>query len=230
MASLEEVLKMLEAKGRPDELEGMARYGMTVEKRLGVAIPEMRKMAKETGKDHRLALDLFETGILDAMILAAMVDIPEEVTGEQMEEWVKEFNSWDVCDQVCMNLFAKTALAREKVGDWYRREEEFVKRCAFTLIACLARYNKEAPDQEFIKFLPLIKEGATDERNMVKKAVSWALRNIGKRNSNLNRIAIEAAKELKKRESKSARWIASDAIRDLTSKKRGSKRGSGLHS
>lgn len=226
MASLEEVLKMLKAKSRPDQLEGMAGYGMTVEKRLGVAIPEVRKMAKEMGKDHRLALDLFKTGILDAMILAAMVDIPEEVTGEQMEEWVKEFNSWDVCDQVCMNLFAKTALAREKVWYWYRREEEFVKRCAFTLIACLARSDKEAPDQEFIKFLPLIKEGATDERNMVKKAVSWALRNIGKRNSNLNRIAVEAAKELKKRDSKSSRWIASDTIRDLSNKKR----GSGLHS
>jgi 3-methyladenine DNA glycosylase AlkD len=217
MASVEEVLKKLKAKSKPDQIEGMARYGMTVEKRLGVSVPDMRKIAKEAGKDHQLALGLWKTGTSEAMMVASMVDMPEEVTEEQMEEWVKDFNSWDVCDQVCMNLFEKTPLAWKKVLDWSRREEEFVKRAAFALIACLAWHNKEAPDEEFIKLIPVIKEGTTDERNFVKKAVSWALRNIGKRNPNLNTVAIQAAKEIKDMDSKSARWIASDAIRDLTS-------------
>jgi 3-methyladenine DNA glycosylase AlkD len=217
MASVEEVLKKLKAKSKPDQLEGMARYGMTVENRLGVSVPDMRKIAKEAGRDHQLALALWKAGITEAMVVASMVDVPEEVTEEQMEEWVKDFNSWDVCDQVCMNLFEKTPLAWKKVLDWSRREEEFVKRAAFALIACLAWHNKEAPDEEFIRLIPVIKEGTTDERNFVKKAVSWALRNIGKRNPNLNTVAIQAAKEIKDMDSKSARWIASDAIRDLTS-------------
>jgi 3-methyladenine DNA glycosylase AlkD len=151
------------------------------------------------------------------MILASMVDRPEEVTEEQMEEWVLEFDSWDVCDQVCMNLFEKVPLAWKKVLDWAKREEEFVKRAGFALIACLAWHNKEATDEEFIEVIPVIVEGATDERNMVKKAVSWALRNIGKRNANLNGAALETAREMEEMDSKSSRWIASQAIRDLTS-------------
>ncbi len=180
-------------------------------------MPEMRKMAKEVGKDRQLALELWETGISDAMIFAAMVDIPEEVTEEQMDIWAKDFDSWDVCDQVCMNLFDKTDLAWNKILDWSKSEEQFVKRAAFSLIACLAWHNKEAPDEKFMELIPVIKKGATDQRNLVKKAVSWALRNIGKRNQNLNRIALKAAKEIWKTNSKSARWIASDAVRDLTS-------------
>jgi 3-methyladenine DNA glycosylase AlkD len=217
MASVNDVLKRLKAKAKPDQLEGMARYGMTVERRLGVAVPEMRKMAKDIGKDHQLAMKLWKTGIPDAMMVASMVDVPEEVTEEQMEEWVKDFNSWDVCDQVCMNLFEKTPLAWKKARDWSTREEEFVKRAAFSLIACLAWHNKEAPDETFINLVPVIKKETTDERNFVKKAVNWALRNIGKRNAKLHGIALEAAKEIKNMDSKSAKWIASDAIRDLTS-------------
>jgi 3-methyladenine DNA glycosylase AlkD len=217
MASVEEVLEKLEAKARPDQIEGMARYGMTAERRLGVAVPEMRKIAKEIGKDHPLALELWRTGIPEAMMVASMVDLPKEVTEEQMEAWVEDFNSWDLCDQVCMNLFEKTPLAWKKVLDWSQREEEFVKRAAFALIACLAWHNKEAADEAFIRLIPMIKEGATDERNFVKKAVSWALRNIGKRNPNLNRVALEAAKEIQQMDSKPATWIASQAIRDLTS-------------
>jgi 3-methyladenine DNA glycosylase AlkD len=230
MATVNDVMKKLKAKARPDQLEGMARYGMTVEKRLGVAVPEMRKMAKEIGKNHRLALNLWKTGVPDAMMVASMVDIPEEVTEEQMEEWVKDFDSWDVCDQVCMNLFERTPLAWKKVRDWSTREEAFVKRAAFALIACLAWHNKEAPDETFINLIPVIKKETTDDRNFVKKAVNWALRNIGKRNPKLNKIALKAAKEIKNMDSRSAKWIASDAIRDLTSdatkrrlkKKRGS--------
>lgn len=215
MASVEEVLEKLEAEARPDQLEGMARYGIAVDRRLGVAVPDMRKIAKEAGKDHRLALELWRTGIPEAMMVASMVDISEEVTEGQMEEWVKDFNSWDLCDQVCMNLFDKTPLAWKKIMDWSTRKEEFVKRAAFALIACLAWHNKEAPDEKFTGLIPVIKQGATDERNFVKKAVNWALRNMGKRNQYLNEVAIEAAKEIRGMNSKAARWISSDAIRDL---------------
>lgn len=215
MTSAEEILKKLKAKARPDQLEGMARYGMVAEKRLGVSVPDMRKIAKEVGKDHRLAIELWKTGIAEARIVAAMVDEPEKVTEEQMEDWVKDINSWDICDQICMNLFEKTSLARKKILDWSQREEEFVKRTAFALIACLAWHDKEAEDKEFIELLTVIKSGATDDRNFVKKAVNWALRNIGKRNLRLNKAAIKTAKEIRQIDSKAARWIASNAIREL---------------
>jgi len=217
MPSVEEVLEMLAAKANPDQLAGMAKYGMTVENRLGVKVPQMRKIAKEIGKDHTLALELWETGITEAMILASMVDIPDEVTEEQIEAWVQDFDSWDVCDQVCMNLFDKTPHAWKKIHDWSDREEEFVKRAAYALIACLAVHDKGASDEVFISLIPVIKTGATDNRNYVKKAVSWALRNTGKRNPELNTIALATARELGGIDSSSARWIGSDAIRDLMS-------------
>jgi len=217
MASLEEVLEKLRARARSDRLEGMAQYGMVADRRLGVSVPEMRKMAKELGKNHELALDLWKTGIPEARIVAAMIGEPEKLTEEQMEDWVKDINSWDVCDQACMNLFEKTPLAWKKILDWSEREEEFVKRTAFALIACLAWHDKKAEDEEFVNLFPVIMRGATDERNYVKKAVSWALRNIGKRNPNLNKAAIETAKEIRQTESKAARWIASNALRELES-------------
>ena len=217
MASVEEVLKKLKAKARPDQLEGMARYGMVAERRLGASVPDMRKIAKELGRDHKLALELWKKGIPEARILAAMIDEPEKLTEKQMEDWVKDINSWDVCDQVCANLFEKNAFAWKKILDWSEREEEFVKRTAFALIACLAWHDKEAEDEKFIKLFPVIRRGATDERNFVKKAVNWALRNIGKRNPNLNKAAIKAAKEIQRIDSKASRWIASDAIRELES-------------
>ena len=217
MITLTEVMDKLTALADPEQLAGMSRYGITVEKRLGIKIPQLRQIAKQSGKDHDLALALWETGISEAMILASMVDIPAQVTEEQMEAWVLDFNSWDVCDQVCMNLFEKTPLAWQKIEDWSQREEEYVKRAAYALIACLAWHDKQAPDEQFIDLLPLIKSGASDDRNYVKKAVSWALRNIGKRNSNLNAVALQTAQDLKAIESKPARWIGSDALRDLTS-------------
>jgi 3-methyladenine DNA glycosylase AlkD len=217
MVSVDDVLKRLKAKARTDQLEGMARYGMTSDNRLGVSIPDLRKMAREIGKDHELALRLWKTEIQDARILATMVDRPDKVTDQQMEEWVKDINSWDVCDQVCMNLLEKVPLARKKINEWSDRDEEFVKRTAFSLIACLAWHDKGAPDEDFIRFLPVIERWATDERNFVKKAVNWALRNIGKRNLILNKTAIEVAEEIRQIDSKAARWIASDAIRELTS-------------
>jgi 3-methyladenine DNA glycosylase AlkD len=217
MASLEEVLKKLKSKARPDQLQGMERFGMEAERRLGVSVPDMRKIAKGLGKDHKLALELWKTEIPEAMIVAAMVGEPDKLTEDQMEDWVKDFNSWDVCDQVCMNLFEKTSLAWKKILDWSERKEVFVKRAAFALIACLAWHSKELKDEKFISLLQVIKHGAIDERNFVKKAVNWALRNIGKRNTNLNKAAMETAREIQQIDTKAGRWIASDAIRELES-------------
>ena len=217
MASVKDVLDKLQSKARPEQLKGMAKYGMTVEQRLGVSVPDMRKLAKEIGRDHKLALDLWRTGIAEARIVAALVGDPDKLTEEQMEDWVKGINSWDVCDQVCMNLFEKNQLAWKKIADWSGREEEFVKRTAFSLIACLAWHDKRASDEKFIELLPVIIRESTDERNFVKKAVNWALRNIGKRNLKLNEAAINTAKEIQRLDSKAARWVAADAIRELES-------------
>jgi 3-methyladenine DNA glycosylase AlkD len=217
MPSVNDAMEKLKSKAKPDNLSGMARFGMSVDTRLGIPVPEMRKLAKELGKDHELALGLWKSGIDEARIVASMVGVPAKLTEEQMDDWVKDFNSWDVCDQVCMNLFDKTPLAWEKVIDWSTREEEFVKRAAFALIACLAWHDKKAEDRQFIELLPVIKQGATDERNFVKKAVNWALRHIGKRNMELNKAALIAADEIRQIDSKAARWIASDAIRELES-------------
>ena len=217
MTSLKEVLNKLKNKARPDQLEGMARFGMVTECRLGVSVPDMRKLAKEIGKDHELALELWKTGVSEARILAAMVDEPDKLSEKQMDDWVSDIDSWDICDQVCMNLFEKNPISWKKILDWSEREEEFVKRTAFSLIACHAWHDKKSEDEQFIKLFPIIKRGATDDRNFVKKAVNWALRNIGKRNLNLNNAAIKLAKEIKQIDSKSARWIASDALRELES-------------
>jgi 3-methyladenine DNA glycosylase AlkD len=217
MPSVEEVLQKLRDKARPDQLEGMARFSIVGKGRLGVSVPDMRNLAKELGKDHTLALALWKTGIPDARILAGMVAEPDKLTENEMDAWVQDFDSWDVCDQVCMNLFEKTPLAVKKIHDWSHREEEFVKRTAFALIACLAWHDKKAADEKFISLFPVIKDGATDERNFVKKAVNWALRNIGKRNPAMNKAAIAIAQEIKEMDSKAARWIANSALRELQS-------------
>lgn len=211
MASLEEVLDKLNAAARPDQVGGM-----TAEGRLGVSVPEMRGIAKAIGRDHQLALALWATGLAEARIVAALVDDPKSLSEQQMDDWEKDFNSWDVCDQVCLNLFDKTPLAWKKVVDWAEREEEYVRRAALALIACLAWHDKKARDEDFIGLFPIIKRGAADERNYVKKAVSWSLRQIGKRNARLNQAALELAAEIGQLPSKAARWVASDAIRELT--------------
>lgn len=213
----EAVMAQLHAAAQPDQLAGMARYGMSTANRLGVTMPELRRIAKQTGKDHDLALALWQTGIADARILACMVDDPRAVTAEQMDAWAVDFDSWDVCDQVCMNLFDKTPLAWEKVREWAGRDEEYVKRAAFSLVASLAWHDKRAEDAAFIALLPLITAGAVDERNYVKKAVSWALRHIGKRNAALREVALATAQELSASTSRSARWIGRDTVKDLNS-------------
>ena len=212
-----EVLHRLKAWSDPRAVEGMARFGINPRRTYGISIPKLRWLAKEVGTDHALAQALWASGIHEARILAGMIDDPGRVTSAQMERWVRQFDSWDVCDQVCMNLFDKTPLAHARALAWSRREAEFVKRAGFALMACLAWHDKSASDAAFLKFLPPIRRGAADERNFVKKAVNWALRQIGKRNRALNRAAIEAAREIQKLGAKSAKWIAADALRELQS-------------
>ncbi|OGM04378.1 DNA alkylation repair protein [Candidatus Woesebacteria bacterium RIFCSPHIGHO2_12_FULL_42_9] len=213
----EEVIKKLKKKANRKNVEGMARFGIASTNTLGVSIYDLRPMAKEIGKNHRLALRLWKSGIHEAKILASYIDEPAKVTEGQMEDWAADFDSWDVCDQVC-ELFGKTPYAYKKIVDWSKRKEEFVKRAAFALIAEMAWHDKEANDNQFKRLFPHIIRESTDERNFVKKAVNWALRNIGKRRPGLKKEAINAAKEIQKIDSKSARWIAADALRELNSK------------
>jgi len=213
----EDVLQRLKSLSNPVAVEGMARFGINPDNTYGISIPNLRKMAKEIGKDHVLAQQLWESGVHETRILASMIDDPELVTEAQMERWILGFDSWDVCDQCCMNLFDRTTIAYRKAEDWSGREEEFVKRAGFALMAVLAFHDKKASDDKLIRFLPLIIKESNDNRNFVKKAVNWALRQIGKRNLNLNKLAVEIATEIQQMDSKSALWIAADAIRELTS-------------
>jgi len=217
--SLESIIKELESLSNPSALEGMASFGITPCKTYGVAIPELRRIAKCIGKDHELATSLWVYGYRETQILASMVDDLQYVTEEQMDQWVSEFDYWEICDQCCMNLFEDMPYAYEKAVQWSHREEEFVKRAGFVLMARLAVSDKKAADENFIAFFPMIKEGALDKRNFVKKAVNWALRQIGKRNLSLNARAIEQAEELQQTGNTSARWVAADAIRELTGEK-----------
>jgi len=212
-----EILKELKSLSDPKAVEGMASFGINPNNTYGVSIPQIRAIAKRVGKNHELAQELWNSGIHEARILAGMVDDPEMVANKQMDSWVRDFDSWDVCDQCCSNLFGETEFAYKKAFEWSSKEEEFVKRAGFVMMAVLAVHDKEAKDEEFVKFLPLIKEKSVDERNFVRKAVNWALRQIGKRNRNLNLAAIKTAREIQKVDSKSAKWIAADALRELTS-------------
>jgi 3-methyladenine DNA glycosylase AlkD len=215
--SEQEVLKRLRSMSSPDAIKGMARFGINTEKSLGVSIPQLRSLAKETGRDHALAERLWSSGIHEARILATMVDDPKALTGRQMDRWVKDFDSWDVCDQCCSNLFDKTDLAYQKAVEWAEREEEFVKRAGFVLMAALAVHDRKEPDERFMGFLPIIEKHSTDERNFVKKAVNWALRQIGKRSVELNQRAIQTGVRIQLVDSSESKWIASDALRELRS-------------
>jgi len=212
-----EIIQQLKSLSDPVAVAGMKRFGIQTKNTFGVSIPHLRKIAKQIGKDHPLAERLWVSGIHEARILASMVDDPKVVTEKQMEKWVKDFDSWDVCDQCCSNLFDKTRWAHQKAGQWSERNEEFIKRAGFVLMAALAVHDKERSDREFVKFFTIIRREATDDRNFVKKAVNWALRQIGKRNSDLNGMAIKTATEIREIDSRAAKWIASDALRELTS-------------
>jgi 3-methyladenine DNA glycosylase AlkD len=214
--SCEDIIEKLRSLGCPADVEGMARFGIRTEKAFGIRAPVIKKMGREIGRNHRLALELWATGILEARAMAAMIEEPELVTDSQAERWVKDFDNWATCDGCCLYLFACVPFAWLKVFQWSRREREFEKRAAFSLVACLTVHDKAAPDEKFLKFLPVIKREAGDGRNFVKKAVNWALRQIGKRNLRLNRAAIRAAREIQKLGTPSGRWIAADALRELT--------------
>ena len=215
MSESEEIIKILRSKANPSNAAGMARFGISSKNTLGIPIPELRKIAKKIGKNHKLAKDLWKSGIHEARILAGYVGEPDLMTEQEFDDWAKDFDSWDVCDQVCSSLLDKTKFAYEKISGLAARQEQFVKRTAFTLMACMAVHDKKAGNRRFLDFFPLIKKAAVDERNFVKKAVNWALRQIGKRNLTLNKEAIKLAKEIQKIDSKAAKWIAGDALREL---------------
>jgi len=209
------VLARLRALADPANVEGMARFGIRPAKPLGVSVTTLRKLARPLGKDHALARDLWASGFHEARILATMVDEPAKVTRAQMDRWAKAFDSWDVCDQACANLFDKTPFAVEKAVEWSAREREFEKRAGFALMAALAWHDKDAPDSTFRAFLPHVRRGARDERNFVRKAASWALRQTGKRNAALHALALKEARALAEGDDKAARWVGRDAMRDL---------------
>jgi 3-methyladenine DNA glycosylase AlkD len=211
------VIKKLRSWSNARNVEGMARFGISSKNTLGISVVRLRGLAKEIGTDHTLAQKLWKSGIHEARILATIIEDPDRVTEKQMEQWVKDFDSWDVVDQAAGNVFCYSPFAYKKVHEWSKRKPEFEKRAAFSLIAYLAVHDKKAPDEKLVKLLPYIKRGATDERNFVRKAVNWALRQIGKRNRALNKLAITTAKEIQKQDSKSAHWIAADALRELQS-------------
>ncbi len=210
-------MRKLKSLANPQTRAGMSQFGIPTQHALGISIPVLRKLASETGKDHELAGRLWESAIHEARILAAFVDDACKVSETQMERWAADFDSWDICDACCGNLFDRTPFAYEKAREWSRRPEEFVKRAGFALMATLAVHDKLAADSAFHAFLPNIWDECNDSRNFVKKAVNWALRQIGKRNLRLNRAAIRAAKQIRDVNFPAARWIASNALRELTS-------------
>jgi 3-methyladenine DNA glycosylase AlkD len=211
------VLRELKELADPKVRAKMAYFGVHVPKAHGISAPLLHRFVKQIGKDHQLARELWLTGIHEARILATLIGEPEKVNAAEMERWVRDFDSWDVVDATCCYLYAHTRLAWKMAFAWSYRREEFVKRASFSLVAYLSYKDEEAPDVRFVKFLPVIERAAQDERNFVRKAVNWALRNIGKRNVRLNRAAIRAAERIRKQDSSVARWIAVDALRELKS-------------
>ena len=214
-----EVLQWLERKGTRRTREEMVRYGIVAPRAFGVTVGAMLGFARRIGKDHALALRLWETGWYEARMLAGMVDDPRQVTRRQMNAWAADFDNWGICDTVCWHLFDYTPFAFEKARQWSSSPREFVKRAAFAIMAGQAGHNKSATDAQFLALLPLIEKGARDERNFVKKAVNWALRRIGRRNLALNAAALAVARRLAASEEASCRWVGKDALRELASPK-----------
>jgi 3-methyladenine DNA glycosylase AlkD len=231
--SVREAVAELRRHGTRRNVEGMARFGIRAKTVYGVSKPKMDEIAKKIGKNHALGLKLWQTGIHDARILGMLIAEAPLVTSAQMEKWVRDFDNWDVCDGTCCHLFVDVPLAWKKALAWSRREKEFEKRAAFALAAYLAVHDKAADDKMFRNFLKVIEREADDDRNFVRKAVNWALRNIGKRNRALNRDAIATAERIRLAGTRAGRWIAADALRELKSeaiqkrlrKKEGSTRG-----
>jgi len=213
-----EIIELLKGISDPKYLEGMKRFSVDNSKALGVSLPSLRKVAKGIKKDHQLALELWATGIHECRVLASLVDDPKLVTPEQIDSWAADFYSWDVCDQVCGNLFDRTPYAIKKALEYSRSEKEYIKRAGFVLMAEFAVHDKNASDEAFVQFFPIIEREAWDDRNFVKKAVNWALRQIGKRNRNLGKAAKECALRILQQDSKAAKWIAKDSLAEFEKK------------
>lgn len=210
------ILEHLQALADPANVVGMARFGINPDNTLGISVVTLRQIAKEIGRNQTLALELWESRIHEARLLAGFIADPRQMSESLLERWVQDFNSWDICDQTC-GLFARTPFAYPKALEWSARPETFVKRAGFVLMATLAVHDKRAPDEHLAQFLPVIAREAGDERNFVRKAINWALRQIGKRSLALNEQAIDTARQIQRMDSKAARWIAADALRELTS-------------
>ena len=219
---LDLALGRLRAAARPQALGELARFGLGGAGRLGVAVPTLRALARELGREHGLALALWETGIPDAQILASMVAEPARLTRDDMDAWVSSLQAWDVCDQACLNAFVTSPLGWDAVPRWAAREAEFEKRAGFALLAVAAVHHKQRPDADFLARLPLIEATAGDDRHFVRKAVSWALRQIGKRHAALLEPALTVAERLCERGERAARWVGQDARRELMKKGSGS--------
>jgi 3-methyladenine DNA glycosylase AlkD len=221
--TVDEIVKKLESLENRANIEGMKRFGIVTKKAFGVPTPVLKQLAKEiksqTADRHSLALELWQTEIHEARVIAYLIDNPKDVTEAQMDSWVKDFDNWAICDGACGHLFCKTKFAYEKAFEWAEREEEFIKRAGIVLMAWLAVHDKKADDDKILDFLPILETKAGDERNFIKKAVNWSLRQIGKRNLHLNKLAVETAEKIKLQNSKSARWIAADALRELNNEK-----------
>jgi 3-methyladenine DNA glycosylase AlkD len=214
---VQETLAALKQLADKKTRDGMARYGLPSEKAWGVPVSEIQRLAKQVGRNHELALALWETGVYEARMLAAYVDEPQRVTAAQMDRWCAEFDNWGIVDTVCFVLFDRSPHAWSKVGPWSRRSDEFGKRAGFVLLACLAAHDKQAEDKAFAKCLPVVERGAEDERNFVKKGVSWALRMVGRRSAGLNAEAVAVARRLAASEKDAARWVGRVALKELTS-------------
>jgi 3-methyladenine DNA glycosylase AlkD len=215
--SLEFVVGEIRRRRNPAALPGMSRFGIETSKAFGVSLPELRRLSSAIRKNHDLAEQLWKTAFHEARLLAGMIDDPSKVSEAQMEEWAMDFDSWDIVDGTCGNLFDKTPFAVRKAHEWSHRPEEYVKRAGFVLMAELAVHDKKAADSIFLEFLPDIIRESVDGRNFVKKAVNWALRQIGKRNANLNLVAVKTAERIRKVDTRSAKWIANNALRELIS-------------
>lgn len=213
--ALEKILGELKKRGNAKNVAGMAHFGIASDKAFGVSHPELHEMAKPYRMDHALALELWDSGYHEARLLAAIIDDPKQVTEKQMNAWVKDFDSWDICDDTTGTLFEPTPFAFDKAYEWIQSKEEFVRRAGLAMMVWLTVHRKKEPDARFVDFFAEIEKVADDERNFVRKAVSWALRTLGKRSVYLNRAAVQSAKRISKLDSKAARWVAADVLKEI---------------
>ena len=218
MSHVNEIIEWLRSQRNDNNVEGMSRFGINTSTAFGVKMPVLRAKVKIYKKDMTLSLELWKTGFHEARMMAGFIADPKKITEKEMDDWVKDFNSWDICDVVCFGVFCKTEFYDKKIFEYAGNDSEYIRRAAFAMIAGLALTDKKLPDEAYYRYFDLIEKYSFDERNFVRKAVNWALRQIGKRNKALCQMALECAHQIKQQPHKSARWIASDAIRELEQK------------